>query len=315
MSYEKIKNIKIENNKVMINGASNNVRPLSYSYWECTPLSKILQEQGKEELDIEILKAYESGEFQGGTNKYTRALKVLYYLFKEEYKRFNWRNNWEESRKVLNTEEGKEEFKELLKKALNTKLPKKKFIITKPHYNSESGVVYGKVCPTCIKWNYLKEKATKFDFEEEAKNHIFEKYKDEWKVEEIKVFKNKKEKILNGLNNFHGTQQYYKSTFGKLKLTEGINYLRNKVNCYWLIDIVESVQHLKKIKENSFIVWKIEVKDNSFIVKAYSDIANTNSKDNKKYILYEQEGDYTDFPLKEFEFYQINDVLLLKGEY
>lgn len=116
------------------------------------------------------------------------------------------------------------------------------------------------------------------------------------------------EQILKELENFNGTENYYKSTFNKLKLTDGINFLRNKVNCFWLIDIVESTQNLKKIKENvGFILWKIEVKDKSFIVTARADTDTP--------ILYKQEGTYTDFPLKEFEFYQINDVLLLKSEY
>ena len=116
------------------------------------------------------------------------------------------------------------------------------------------------------------------------------------------------EAILSELKGFTGTQDYYKSTFGKLNLTDGMNFLRNKVNCYWLIDIVESVQHLNKIQENKeFILWKIEVKDGGFIVTARSD---TNTP-----ILYEQKGIYTDFPLNKYEFYQINNILLLKNEY
>ena len=116
------------------------------------------------------------------------------------------------------------------------------------------------------------------------------------------------ESILSELDGFTGTEQYYKSTFRKLNLTDGINFLRNKLNCYWLIDIIESVQNLKEIQENKeFILWKIEVKDGGFIVTSRSD---TNSP-----ILYKQKGGYTDFSLKEFEFYQIGDVLLLKSEY
>ena len=113
---------------------------------------------------------------------------------------------------------------------------------------------------------------------------------------------------LKELDNFTGTEFYHKSTFGKLKLTDGINFLRNKVNCFWLIDIVESVQHLKKINDNKeFLVWKIEVKEDKWKVSVKIDTDEPT--------LYEQEGTYTDFPLKEFEFYQINDVLLLKSEY
>lgn len=114
--------------------------------------------------------------------------------------------------------------------------------------------------------------------------------------------------LTEELEGFTGTEQYHKSTFGKLNLTDGINHLRLKADCFWLIDIIESVQHLKKIMENKgFILWKIEVKDGGFVVTARADTDTP--------ILYKQEGDYTDFPLKELEFYQVDNVILLKSEY
>jgi len=311
MSYEKVRSIRIDEKqgKVFLNTASNNVRPLTYSVFSGSKIyNDLLKEKGKGAVEIEILREYESGNLQEGTNKYTRALKVLRYVLLEEYKRFNWRNKpWGDEKKSKEIENLRksEEWKNLLKKALDYKLPKKRFIITKNHFGE---VIYAKVCPTCIKWSRLKEKSTKFYFEEEAKDHIYNEFKDVWKVEDLENVETKEEEIFRELDNFHGTENYYKSTFGKLKLTDGINYLRNKVNCFWLIDIIESVQHLKKIKDNNtFLVWKIEVKENKFVVNVKTD---TNEP-----ILYEQEGDYTDFPLEDLEFYQINDVVLLKGEY
>jgi hypothetical protein len=90
-----------------------------------------------------------------------------------------------------------------------------------------------------------------------------------------------------------------------------MHYLREKANSYWLIDIVESVQHLKKIVDNrQFIVWKIEVfEDNKFKVSAWNDTPYDSEN------LYTQIGEYTDFPITDLEFYQCEDVLLLKGEY
>ena len=117
--------------------------------------------------------------------------------------------------------------------------------------------------------------------------------------------------LLSELQRFSGTENYYTSTFQKLLLTDGVHFLRESANCYWLIDIVESVQHLEKIKDNaSFIVWKIEKQDtNKAIVSAWSDTPH------KSKLLYKQELVYTDFPLQEFEFYQCGNVLLLKSEY
>jgi hypothetical protein len=179
MSYEKVKAVTIKDNKVFVNGASNNVRPLNYQVWECLPLTKTLQERGKDELDLEILKAYEGGEFQGGNNKYTKALKVLTYLFAEEYKKFDWRNGGEEYEQAKINRET-EEFNILLKKALNTKIPKEKFIITKDIHEEK---VFGKRCLTCMKWTRYKEKATKYDFEKEAEDNVFKEFKGVWKVE------------------------------------------------------------------------------------------------------------------------------------
>ncbi len=189
MSYEKVKSIKIDKalNKVFINCASNNVRPLTYSNEEYTYFSDILKNQGITAVKIALLKSYEEGTLQEGNNIYTKALKVLRYVFKEEYKTFNWRNNNfpndSDENKAYNERRNSQEFKDLLKKALDYKYPKDVFLITKDYFGDE---IYAKVCPTCIKWSRFKDKATKFNFEEEARDHIYEKYKEEWKVIEWK---------------------------------------------------------------------------------------------------------------------------------
>ena len=114
------------------------------------------------------------------------------------------------------------------------------------------------------------------------------------------------EDITRNLSGFTGTESYYSSTFGTLKLTDGVQWLRETLNCYWLIDIVESVQ--PKLKKNNFQVWGIIVnKDKSWEV--------TIKEDTNEPVLYKQEGEYTDFPLESFEFYCIDGIVLLKNEY
>ncbi|MCD5384851.1 MAG: hypothetical protein LRZ94_00865 [Candidatus Pacebacteria bacterium] len=175
MSYEIVKAVKIENDRVMIKGASNNVYPKNYEYWECHPLTKTLREKGKEQAEIDILKAYEEGNFQAGTeNKYTRALKILRYL--SEYERFDWRNKYkgdEDNDKIIEQRRESKEFDELLLKVLNTKLPKQKFVITKKVGNDEEKQViymkYRKNAGYC-KWYTDIKKAKKFDFLEEAES-------------------------------------------------------------------------------------------------------------------------------------------------
>ena len=189
MSYEKVKSIKIDKakGKVYINCASNNVRPLTYDREEYPYFSNVLKDKGVRAVEIELLKNYEEGNLQEGTNKYTKALKVLRYVFSEEYKKFNWRNHnakyGSEERQAEEDLRKSEDFKELLNKCLDyTK--SEKFIIIKSHFNEK---VYAKKCPTCIKWSRFKEKATKFDFREEAQDNIYNQYKDIWEIEQVIV--------------------------------------------------------------------------------------------------------------------------------
>ena len=163
MSYERVKGIKIENNQVFINSHSNNDTAESH-YWKCESLTKTLQEKGELELDIEILKAYEEGEFQSSIkNKYTRALKVLYYVLKDEYRAFSWRNNGEDYNKAQELRKS-EDFKKLLMKAFLTKLPKEKFII---HNLNNNGYVK-KETSRHIFYCSEKETAKVYDFREQA---------------------------------------------------------------------------------------------------------------------------------------------------
>ena len=171
MSYEKVKAIKIKENKVFINCASNNVRPLHYTLEEYPSLTKILQEQGLNAVEIELLKNYEEGNLQDGKNKFTRALKVLKFLFKEEYKNFDWRENpfkyGSEEDKQHRLLRESEEFKALLLKALNTKLPKEKYVLTKEY---EGKKAYLKSCRNSASWTYDRERAKVFDFKAECEN-------------------------------------------------------------------------------------------------------------------------------------------------
>jgi len=117
-----------------------------------------------------------------------------------------------------------------------------------------------------------------------------------------------KEEIITELSQFTGTESYYKSTFGLLKLTEGMHWLREQLDCYWLIDIIESVQGLKQIKKAGFQVWTLVINpDKSWVV--------TCKEDTDRPVIYEQEGNWTDFKLDKIEFYCINKVVLLKSEY
>jgi len=108
------------------------------------------------------------------------------------------------------------------------------------------------------------------------------------------------------LSQFIGTTQYHPSSFGRLNITDGVNYLREEVGCHWLIDIIESYQH--KLKNISFQIWGIRVyEDKSAMVYC--------KEDTDEAPIVTQYLNYTDFPLEHFELYCIDGVVLLKSEY
>lgn len=115
------------------------------------------------------------------------------------------------------------------------------------------------------------------------------------------------EQILSDLENFNGTENYFKIPLSKFKHTDGINYLIEKCGCGWLIS--DTAIYLSMIKEKyDFLVLSVKVaEDKSCLVELKED---TDLKP-----IYSKKYAYTDFPLKEFEFYIVNDVMLLKSEY
>ncbi len=122
------------------------------------------------------------------------------------------------------------------------------------------------------------------------------------------------------LDGFTGTTKYHKlDMFRDLVATDGFSYLCKEAKCYWLFDIIASVQHKSKlVQERNFIIWRVVKKGKGCIVSGYTDCDSdgTYSKDKE---VYSQNVPYIDFPFNElnnkFEFYQQGNVLLLKSEY
>lgn len=179
MSYAIIKKIQIRDNKVYVTCASNNVFPRTPREHESGFLNKILHEKGKEAVDISILDAYQSGNFQGGSNKYTRALKVLRHM--PEYKEFDWRQD-NYSTYTSNMETRKEEFNSILLKALKTQPPKEKYIVSKKHHEEDVFMKYRKNSSVC-QWTRERERATVFPYKADAESikKCFT-YSDNWQV-------------------------------------------------------------------------------------------------------------------------------------
>ena len=59
------------------------------------------------------------------------------------------------------------------------------------------------------------------------------------------------------LAQFHGTTKYYKNFTGLL-YTDGVRYLAERAECYWLIDLVGSYQ--PQLRDVPFQLWRIDVR-------------------------------------------------------
>lgn len=107
------------------------------------------------------------------------------------------------------------------------------------------------------------------------------------------------------LEQFTGSANYY-STFGGVKYTDGIKYMADKMNAYWLIDIITSYQN--KLCRVSFQLWELKVnEDKSAVI--------TCREDTDVPALITQEIEYTDFPINYIKLYCIGNIILLPSEY
>ena len=107
------------------------------------------------------------------------------------------------------------------------------------------------------------------------------------------------------LQRFTGTQGYYRNFTGLL-YTDGVRYVAEAAGAYWLIDLVGS--HQPKLGDTPLQVWKLAVRDDKSALV-------TMVEDDGRRPRVSQEITFTDFPLREFSFYCISGVMLLKSEY
>ncbi len=116
------------------------------------------------------------------------ALKVLIYVFNEEYAKYNWHLNHGEygSEQYIKNHEDRnsKEFIELLKKCLKYSKSKARYVIFKDSHGTK---IYGKRTKNYMKWSSDINYATKFNFEQEAKDNIWASFKDEWNVMEMVI--------------------------------------------------------------------------------------------------------------------------------
>ncbi len=121
------------------------------------------------------------------------------------------------------------------------------------------------------------------------------------------------DEILEKLEDFRGTEMFYKSATVKCRYTEGIKYLAETAHCYWMLSD-SSIVAETLMKQSYFITVdfkrlteKEQQKEKCEAVIIYSD-GNDNVLKTQKYIS-------TDFPLDELRMFYVDNTLLLPSEY
>ena len=108
---------------------------------------------------------------------------------------------------------------------------------------------------------------------------------------------------------FTGTENHWKNVNG-LIYTDGIKYMLEKGEAYWLLDAVASYQKTPKILNNyrlqDFQLWALK--------KVGKGCVLTCREDSDMDPVVEQHIEYTDFPF-DIEFYVEGGVMLLKSEH
>jgi len=114
------------------------------------------------------------------------------------------------------------------------------------------------------------------------------------------------------LIQFCGSAEAYRHWTTRLIYTEGVKYMAERGEAYWLIDAIASYQPDKRIASRpdlvDFQLWELVVaKDKS--------AALTMRADSGQPAVITQEIPFTDFPLKQIKLYVCNGTLMLPSEY
>ena len=119
--------------------------------------------------------------------------------------------------------------------------------------------------------------------------------------------------IKEGLQHFHGTEMFYQIPLLRTRFTDGLKYLANVANCYWLItDTSVIAKSLSDRSEFITIDFKRLSKEKQDFTGYEAEIIYTDGND----IVLERQGyRATDFPLDELRLFFVNNTLMLPGEY
>ena len=123
----------------------------------------------------------------------------------------------------------------------------------------------------------------------------------------------KSKQLIDQLQGFCGSTTCFKIPLVKARYTEGVKYLAEQAQCHWLI--TDTAVVCKSLKNKStFIVILFKRNSTSVQERTHKEAKITYANGNG-IILYEQEYEFTDFPLDELRLFFVDDMLMLPNEY
>ncbi|AKA35378.1 DUF6876 family protein [Flagellimonas lutaonensis] len=119
--------------------------------------------------------------------------------------------------------------------------------------------------------------------------------------------------IEQNLQHFTGTEMFYYIPILRTRFTDGLKYLANVADCYWLItDASVIAKSLKNRSEFITIDFKRMSEEKQDYTGYEAEIIYSDGNDN---VLETHRYNATDFPLDELRLFFVNDTLMLPSEY
>ncbi len=108
------------------------------------------------------------------------------------------------------------------------------------------------------------------------------------------------------LQQFSGSQEFFKHWLGRFRFTEGVHYLAEKGECYWLMDAIASHQTNPKLRNQPFQLWTLRRVGAGAVLTCQTDTYAPS--------LVTQDIEFTDFPLDYIKLYLEDGTLFLPAE-
>jgi hypothetical protein len=113
------------------------------------------------------------------------------------------------------------------------------------------------------------------------------------------------QEIQNSLAHFYGSDEFFRH--GNSILTQGIQWLTENADCYWLIDLINSHQLSPNVRREPFQVFKL-------IKNKTGSGAKVTIEDGNNNVVGSQSISFTDFPLQSITIWRENNVIMLPSE-